>query len=91
MGAVPVVPEGTIAQSPVAPVNAISGGDHGGPRGFATLDEPVWTTISRDLKKVATKLKHVLVPVGGQQSATLIELRDWDLWGPLLLCLALSM
>ena len=54
-----------------------------------TLDEPVATTIMRDLKRVATKLRYVLVP-SDAQSDTLTELRNWDLWGPLLLCLALS-
>ncbi len=53
--------------------------------GMETLDEPVSTTILRDLRKVAIKLKHVLIP-----SDTVKELRDWDLWGPLLLCLLLA-
>lgn len=76
-----------------------------------TLDEPVLTTIARDLRMVARKLRVVLLPLnsssegGGSTSAaegagaastgdaasrTLGELREWDLWGPLLLCLALS-
>ena len=54
-----------------------------------TLDEPVLTTIMRDLRQVATKLRYVLLPAG-RQSDTLKELRNWDLWGPLLLCLVLS-
>ena len=63
------------------------------------LDEPVTTTILRDLKRIATKLKIVLLPIDRSSSSsnnnnnntTLKELRDWDLWGPLILCIALSL
>eukprot|EP00842_Homolaphlyctis_polyrhiza_P005885 jgi/Hompol1/6298/HPOL_004921-RA len=41
----------------------------------------------RDLNNIWTKIRHVLVPAG-QADKNL--LRDWDWWGPLLLCLALS-
>ncbi|KAJ3053194.1 Yip1 member 6, partial [Rhizophlyctis rosea] len=51
-----------------------------------TLDEPVSATIMRDLKSIGGKLKQVLLPKGDNKNI----LRDWDLWGPLLLCLALS-
>ena len=51
-----------------------------------TLDEPVSQTILRDLRQIAFKVRHVLFPV----SNGLKELRDWDLWGPLLLCLLLA-
>mmetsp|Transcript_13356 Transcript_13356/g.25304 ORF Transcript_13356/g.25304 Transcript_13356/m.25304 type:complete len:257 (-) Transcript_13356:152-922(-) len=54
-------------------------------RRLETLDEPVTTTILRDLKKIWVKMKHVLLPTGSDRN-----LRDWDLWGPLLLCLTLS-
>ncbi|RKP40405.1 Yip1 domain-containing protein [Dimargaris cristalligena] len=50
-----------------------------------TLDEPVWTTIMRDLSNVWFKLSQVLLPRQRENS-----LRDWDLWGPLLLCLSLA-
>ncbi|CDH57889.1 yip1-domain-containing protein [Lichtheimia corymbifera JMRC:FSU:9682] len=53
--------------------------------GEDTLDEPVTTTILRDLKQVAKKLQQVLHPKGDRN-----VLRDWDLWGPLVLCLALA-
>ncbi|OBZ85855.1 Protein YIPF6 [Choanephora cucurbitarum] len=53
--------------------------------GEDTLDEPVTTTIMRDLKKVGSKLLQVLQPNGDRT-----VLRDWDLWGPLLLCLILA-
>ncbi|KAJ2964738.1 hypothetical protein NQZ79_g326 [Umbelopsis isabellina] len=53
--------------------------------GEDTLDEPVSVTIMRDLRQVAQKLRQVLYPQGDRN-----VLRDWDLWGPLLLCLALA-
>lgn len=57
-----------------------SGGD--------TLDEPIMTTIGRDLFSIYTKLVQVLYPPrsGGSREV----LRDWDLWGPLVLCLLLG-
>jgi len=56
-----------------------------------TLDEPVMETILRDLKQVSDKLKVVLLPLGkDSQNNVLQKLRDWDLWGPLLVCLFLS-
>jgi len=79
-----------------------------------TLDEPVLTTLGRDLKSVWCKLKIVLLPRTSFSSSqqgentigyswrdtyssenannqeTLRMLRDWDLWGPLLVCLLLS-
>ncbi|KAJ3090298.1 Yip1 member 6 [Quaeritorhiza haematococci] len=39
----------------------------------------------RDLRNIWAKLQQVLFPRGNKDI-----LRDWDLWGPLLLCLALS-
>lgn len=53
---------------------------------FSTLDEPVKETILRDLRAVGTKFVHVLYP---KRSSAL--LRDWDLWGPLLLCVTLAL
>lgn len=44
----------------------------------------------RDLRNVAGKLRLVLLPTGSPEQ-TLKELRNWDLWGPLLLCLVLSL
>nr|CCA22855.1 YIPF6like protein putative [Albugo laibachii Nc14] len=55
-----------------------------------TLDEPVSVTILRDVNLVAGKLKVVLMPRNTSDD-TLKALRDWDLWGPLMLCLSLSM
>ncbi|KAF8520250.1 hypothetical protein BU17DRAFT_89261 [Hysterangium stoloniferum] len=56
--------------------------------GADTLDEPVMATIARDLMSIYSKLVQVLYPrrSGGSREV----LRDWDLWGPLLLCLLLG-
>ncbi|KAG8886384.1 hypothetical protein FRB97_004919 [Tulasnella sp. 331] len=56
--------------------------------GVDTLDEPVLTTIARDLRSIYTKLIQVLYPP--RAGASREVLRDWDLWGPLILCLALG-
>jgi len=55
--------------------------------GVNTLDEPVTATIARDLLSIYSKLIHVLYP---RKSSGREVLRDWDLWGPLLLCLCLG-
>ncbi|KAK0223316.1 hypothetical protein IW262DRAFT_1365860 [Armillaria fumosa] len=55
--------------------------------GVDTLDEPVLTTIARDLLSIYSKLVQVLYP---RRSTGREVLRDWDLWGPLLLCLFLG-
>lgn len=51
-----------------------------------TLDEPILSTVLRDLKQIGTKLTYVLLPRQGSFE----QLRRWDLWGPLLLCLLLA-
>ncbi|KAH9902712.1 Yip1-domain-containing protein [Cubamyces lactineus] len=56
--------------------------------GVDTLDEPVTTTIARDLLSIYTKLIQVLYPPRSNGNRDL--LRDWDLWGPLVLCLTLG-
>mmetsp|Transcript_15243 Transcript_15243/g.15995 ORF Transcript_15243/g.15995 Transcript_15243/m.15995 type:complete len:197 (-) Transcript_15243:28-618(-) len=56
-----------------------------------TLDEPVSETILRDVKQVVSKLKIVLLPLGKDSNQNILQkLREWDLWGPLLVCLLLS-
>ncbi|KAL0954507.1 hypothetical protein HGRIS_003474 [Hohenbuehelia grisea] len=55
--------------------------------GVDTLDEPVSTTILRDLTSIYHKLVQVLYP---RKSSGREVLRDWDLWGPLILCLMLG-
>ncbi|KYQ99806.1 Yip1 domain-containing protein [Tieghemostelium lacteum] len=56
------------------------------PSSLNTLDEPVYQTILRDIKTVGFKLYHVILPRGKAVAA----LRDWDLWGPLILCLVMA-
>eukprot|EP00405_Crypthecodinium_cohnii_P005179 CAMPEP_0194757082 /NCGR_PEP_ID=MMETSP0323_2-20130528/10666_1 /TAXON_ID=2866 ORGANISM="Crypthecodinium cohnii, Strain Seligo" /NCGR_SAMPLE_ID=MMETSP0323_2 /ASSEMBLY_ACC=CAM_ASM_000346 /LENGTH=204 /DNA_ID=CAMNT_0039676887 /DNA_START=51 /DNA_END=662 /DNA_ORIENTATION=+ len=67
--------------TPSGPSGAMEGG-HG------TLDEPVTETIMRDLRSIGTKLKYVMLPRARADKAH--GLKQWDLWGPLFLCLALG-
>ncbi|EPY43772.1 terbinafine resistance locus protein (yip1) [Angomonas deanei] len=53
---------------------------------ISTLDEPVKDTLLRDLKAIGRKMVVVVYPPFGDDR----ELREWDLWGPLLLCLLLA-
>ncbi|WVO13445.1 hypothetical protein L204_101061 [Cryptococcus depauperatus] len=55
--------------------------------GEPTLDEPVSTTVMRDLKSIYSKLTLILYPPQGGHHQLL---RDWDLWGPLVICLAFA-
>lgn len=48
---------------------------------FNTLDEPIKETFLRDLRAVGNKFYHVLIP---REKSSL--LKEWDLWGPLMLC-----
>ena len=71
----------------------IGGGGGGGPRAMGghgpdlgTLDEPVSQTIMRDLTMVGNKMMCVLNP----RKANIQTLKNWDLWGPLILCLMLA-
>lgn len=61
-------------------------GSHSPEEDYSTLDEPVRDTILRDLKAVGKKFVHVMYP---KKSSAL--LRDWDLWGPLVLCVSLAL
>jgi len=56
--------------------------------GIDTLDEPITTTIVRDLRSIYHKLIQVLYPPRRGRNREV--LRDWDLWGPLVLCLGLG-
>ena len=53
-----------------------------------TLDEPVLTSLKRDLFLIYNKLKHVITP--RLSSNKIEELYNWDLWGPLIFCFLLS-
>ncbi|XP_029463144.1 protein YIPF6 [Rhinatrema bivittatum] len=61
-------------------------GTHAQEEDSSTLDEPIKETIMRDLKAVGKKFVHVMYP---RKSSAL--LRDWDLWGPLILCVTLAL
>merc|ERR1719498_1379103 len=56
--------------------------------GMSTIDEPIKVTIMRDLTSIATKLKYVMLPRARIDKAP--GLKQWDLWGPLFICLTLS-
>jgi len=53
---------------------------------MSNLTEPVRITIMRDLNAVFRKFTHILYP---RKNSDL--LKDWDLWGPLLLCVLLAL
>jgi len=53
---------------------------------FDTLDEPVLVTIKRDARLIGAKFIQVLMPPKNQNC-----LQDWDLWGPLFVCVILSL
>jgi len=55
---------------------------------YGTLDEPVRETIMRDVRSIAEKIQYVMNPQARHERAA--RLQDWDLWGPLILCLALG-
>lgn len=54
-----------------------------------TLDEPVTETLLRDLREVGAKLRLVVLP-RASQTDTLERLKEWDLWGPLAVCLLMG-
>ena len=56
---------------------------------LGTLDEAVQTTINRDLKLIYNKLKLVMNPLISKEKKY-SQIRQWDLWGPLLLNLILA-
>ena len=53
-----------------------------------TLTEPIAATLMRDLRSVGEKLRYVMLPVS--RADNMRGLRDWDLWGPFLLCVILA-
>ncbi|KAK9379850.1 uncharacterized protein V2V93DRAFT_406305 [Kockiozyma suomiensis] len=72
------------------------GGDQIQDRRFSggdTLDEPVLETLMRDVRAVGRRVKQVLHPkVNANVDVETGQIvRDWDLWGPLIFCLFLSL
>ncbi|KAG4305037.1 hypothetical protein PORY_001712 [Pneumocystis oryctolagi] len=51
-----------------------------------TLEEPVYMTIYNDIKIIGTKLNYILWP---RENCKVLN--NWDLWGPLIFCLILSL
>eukprot|EP00188_Purpureofilum_apyrenoidigerum_P004074 Plantae.Rhodophyta-Purpureofilum_apyrenoidigerum.ctg44526.p1 GENE.Plantae.Rhodophyta-Purpureofilum_apyrenoidigerum.ctg44526~~Plantae.Rhodophyta-Purpureofilum_apyrenoidigerum.ctg44526.p1 ORF type:complete len:255 (+),score=39.55 Plantae.Rhodophyta-Purpureofilum_apyrenoidigerum.ctg44526:103-867(+) len=56
---------------------------------LSTIDESVWSSIKRDLLQVGRRLRLVVMP-GFSTEEIRAELRDWELWGPLFICMALA-
>ena len=54
-----------------------------------TLNEPIKTTIYRDLYLIYTKLKYVINPFISNELKA-YHIKQWDLWGPLLLIIFLA-
>ena len=54
-----------------------------------TINEPVSDTIKRDLYLIWTKLKYVINPFVNEKERNK-HVRQWDLWGPLILNLLLA-
>ena len=54
-----------------------------------TLNESILTTIYRDLYLIYTKLKFVINPYTSNEVKT-YHIKQWDLWGPLLLVVFLA-
>ena len=54
-----------------------------------TLDESVYSTVSRDFSMIYNKLKYVINPFISREMKY-NHIRQWDLWGPLLLNLILA-
>ncbi|XP_054160901.1 protein YIPF6-like [Oppia nitens] len=55
-----------------------------------TLDEPIIDTLMRDLRSIYLKLKFIIIPVSLAESYRNV-LKDWDLWGPLLVTTFLAL
>ncbi len=54
-----------------------------------TLHEPIKETFKRDLNRIYEKIKYVL-KINKSREEEMRAILDWDLWGPLLLCILLS-
>ena len=64
-----------------APTSATSGPDtykaiSGGKQSLNSLNEPVSTTLKRDMHMVWKKMKHVLIPKQSDPEVTIRELRN---------------
>ena len=50
-----------------------------------TLNESVLQSIFRDIRQIFWRIRYVVIPFGNGR-----KLKNWDLWGPLVLCIGLS-
>lgn len=53
-----------------------------------TLEESICESLKRDLYQIALRTRYVMIPFAGEDSNK--HLKNWDLWGPLLLCIMLA-
>ena len=58
--------------------------------GWSTLDESIWKTLRRDVDRVGSNVRGVLLPWGARGRDPTKPLREWDLWGPLFFVLLLG-
>jgi hypothetical protein len=72
-------PQRTMAGGETLEQRRFMGGD--------TLDEPVMTTLLRDIRAVGTRLRQIVWWRADEANSTH---HDWDLWGPLVFCLLIS-
>ena len=56
---------------------------------LANLEEPLSVTIKKDLGSYLTKIRYVLLPFSFEKKVS--ELRDWDLFGPLFITIAITL
>lgn len=54
-----------------------------------TLDEPIIESIKREFKRILNKLYTTIIPTFSVEKNS--DLKNWDLWGPLILTLTLCM
>ena len=54
-----------------------------------TLHESITDTFKRDLDRISEKIKYVL-KFKKTEEEEIKAILDWDLWGPLLLCILLA-
>ena len=78
---------GYVAPGRVGPGARDAAGEAATDPTFNTLDESVTDTLMRDVRTVGTKLNQVVFGRGRNGQ----ELRDWDLWGPLVFCILLAL
>lgn len=56
---------------------------------YYQLDEPILTTLLRDLSGIYQKMRFIVLPLD-PDNVYKVVLRGWDLWGPLMLCTFLA-